>query len=181
MANKQHNHNDNNKELQPLLVLGPPFMFPTFEAQNLHNYRFLNAFSSQIPLHQFLAEQNVDPSSIQSILCSPRQKISADAIRLLPSLSLIVTTSNGTRHIDLAECSYRGIQVASIPGDQLAVDVADMTVGLLIDVMWNISAADRHLRKWGPSKPCNLSSGSKVSLIFLHYVHVLFILLCTCF
>ncbi|KAK7390072.1 hypothetical protein VNO78_25371 [Psophocarpus tetragonolobus] len=160
MAEK-HNHNDN-KELQPLLVLGPPFMFPVFEAQNLHNYRFLNAFSSQLPLHQFLTEQNIEPSSIQAILCSPRQKVSADVIRLLPSLSLIMTTSNGTSHIDLAECSHRGIQVAPIPGDQLAVDIADMVVGLLIDVMWKISASDRHIRKWGSSKPCNLSSGSKL-------------------
>ncbi|TKY63801.1 glyoxylate/hydroxypyruvate reductase HPR3 isoform X2 [Spatholobus suberectus] len=112
----KHNHNDN-KELQPLLVLGPPLVFPIFEAQNLHNYRFLKAFSSQLPLHQFLTKQNVDPSSIQVILCNPHQQVSADVIRLLPSLCIIVTTSAGTDHIDLAECSCHGIQVVSIGGD----------------------------------------------------------------
>ncbi|KHN04097.1 hypothetical protein glysoja_036633 [Glycine soja] len=107
MADKPHkNHNDNNKEHQPLLVLGPPFMFPIFEAQNLHNYHFLNAFSS----------------------FNPRQKISADFIGLLPLLSLIVTSSAGTDHIDLVECSHHGIQVVSVPGDQ-AKDVADMAGG----------------------------------------------------
>ncbi|TKY63798.1 Glyoxylate/hydroxypyruvate reductase HPR3 [Spatholobus suberectus] len=113
-------------------------------------------------IYAHLFRQNVDPASIQAILCNPRQKISADVIRLLPSLGIIVTTSNGTAHIDLAECSHGGIQVVSIPGDQLAEDIADMVVGLLIDVMWKVSATDRHIRKWGPSKPCNLSSGSKL-------------------
>ncbi|KAH1085927.1 hypothetical protein GYH30_017755 [Glycine max] len=159
MAEK-HNHIDN-KEIQPLLVFGPPLIFPTFEARNFHKYRFLKAFSSQLPLHQFLTEQNVDPSSIQAILCSPSQQVSADVIQLLPSLCVIVTSSAGTDHIDLVECSHHGIQVVSVPGDQ-AKDVADMAVGLLIDVLWKISAADRHVRKWGPSMHRNLSFGSKL-------------------
>ncbi|KAL5132962.1 Glyoxylate/hydroxypyruvate reductase HPR3 [Glycine soja] len=234
MADKPHkNHNDNNKEHQPLLVLGPPFMFPIFEAQNLHNYHFLNAFSSfktflllimlgngillspaiflLAPSPQNLSQKNDDlglihrwivvkfehhvcnpilsiltvgnykimselrgkpfafkecdnslpflpTQSIQTILCSPRQKISADFIGLLPLLSLIMTSSAGTDHIDLVECSRHGIQVVSVPGDQ-AKDVADMAVGLLIDVLWKISAADRHVRKWGLSMPQNLSFG----------------------
>ncbi|KAK7382167.1 hypothetical protein VNO80_00905 [Phaseolus coccineus] len=156
----QHNHKDK-KELQPLLVFGPPTIFPTFEAQNSHNYRFIKAFSSQFPLHQFLTEQKVDPSSIQAILCNPIQKISADAIRLLPSLRIIVTSSAGTDHIDLVECSRHSIQVVSAAADH-AADVAEMAVGLLLDVMGKISAADRYVRKWGPSMPLNLSSGSKL-------------------
>ena len=48
--------------------------------------------------------------------------------------------------------------------------------GLLIDVLWKISAADRHVRKWGLSMPQNLSFGSKVLLILLLYMHVLFML-----
>lgn len=86
-----------------------------------------------------------------------------------------MTSSAGTDHIDLVECSHHGIQVVSVPGDQ-AKDVADMAVGLLIDVLWKISAADRHVRKWGPSMHRNLSFGSKVLLILLIYMHVLFML-----
>ena len=107
---------------------------------------FLKAFSSQLPLHQFLTEQNVDPSSIQAILCSPSQQVSTDVIQLLPSLCVIVTSSAGTDHIDLVECSHHGIQVVSVPGDQ-AKDVADMAGGcwlmycgkflLLIDMLGN--------------------------------------------
>lgn len=174
----KHNLKDK-KELQPLLVFGPPTIFPTFEAQNSHNYRFLKAFSSQFPLLQFLTEQKVDPSSIQAIFCNPIQKISADVIRLLPSLRIIVTSSAGTDHIDLVECSRHGIQVVTAAGDH-AGDVADMALGLLLDVMGKISAADRHVRKWGPSMPFNLSFGSKVLLILLLILslHVLFITWC---
>ncbi|XP_017428174.1 glyoxylate/hydroxypyruvate reductase HPR3 isoform X3 [Vigna angularis] len=156
----KHNLKDD-REFQPLLVFGPPTIFPIFEAQNSHNYRFLKAYSSQVPLHQFLTEQKVDPSSIQAILCNPVQKVSADAIRLLPSLRIIVTTSAGTDHIDLVECSRHSIQVASTAGDH-AGDVADMAVGLLLDVVCKISAADRHVRKRGPSMPLNLSFGFKL-------------------
>ncbi|XP_014522918.1 glyoxylate/hydroxypyruvate reductase HPR3-like [Vigna radiata var. radiata] len=156
----KHNLKDN-KELQPLLVFGPPTIFPVFEAENSHKYRFLKAFSSKVPLHQFLTEQKVDPSSIQAILCNPSQKVSADAIRLLPSLGIIVTPSAGTDHIDLVECSRHSIQVASTAGDH-AGDVADMAVGLLLDLVCKISAADRHVRKRGPSMPLNLSFGFKL-------------------
>ncbi|WVZ16884.1 hypothetical protein V8G54_009866 [Vigna mungo] len=156
----KHNLKDN-KELQPLLVFGPPTIFPVFEAENSDKYRFLKAFSSQVPLHQFLTEQKVDPSSIQAILCNPAQKVSADAIRLLPSLRIIVTPSAGTDHIDLVECSRHSIQVASTAGDH-AGDIADMAVGLLLDVVCKISSADRHVRKRGPSMPFNLSFGFKL-------------------
>ncbi|WVZ17241.1 hypothetical protein V8G54_010223 [Vigna mungo] len=156
----KHNLKDN-KELQPLLVFGPPIIFPIFEAENSDKYRFLKAFSSQVPLHQFLTEQKVDPSSIQAILCNPAQKVSADAIRLLPSLRIIVTTSAGTDHIDLVECSRHSIQVACVAGDH-AGDVADMAVGLLLDVVCKISAADRHVRKRGPSMPLNDFFGYKL-------------------
>ncbi|KAL2337414.1 hypothetical protein Fmac_011860 [Flemingia macrophylla] len=157
---EKHTHNER-KELKSLLVLGPPLCFPSFEAQNLHKYHFLKAFSSQLPLQQFLTKLNVDPSSIQALVCSPLRKVSAEVIQLLPSLRIIVTTSVGTDHIDLAECSYRGIQVVSV-AECFADDVADMAVGLLIDVMWKISFADRLVRKWGHSMPVNLSSGSKL-------------------
>ncbi|RZC18746.1 Glyoxylate/hydroxypyruvate reductase HPR3 isoform E [Glycine soja] len=131
MADKPHkNHNDNNKEHQPLLVLGPPFMFPIFEAQNLHNYHFLNAFSSfkTFLLLIMLGNGILLSPAIFLLAPSPRQKISADFIGLLPLLSLIVTSSAGTDHIDLVECSRHGIQVVSVPGDQ-AKDVADMAGG----------------------------------------------------
>ncbi|KAK7293802.1 hypothetical protein RJT34_16677 [Clitoria ternatea] len=139
-------------KLEPLLVFGPPLIFQVFEAQNFHNYRFLKAFSSPLPLHQFLTTQNVDTSSIQAILCNPHQQVSADTIRLLPSL---------TDHIDLSECSRCGVQVVTVGGGQFAEDVADMAVGLLINVLWKISAADQHVRNRGPSRSWSFSLGCK--------------------
>ncbi|KAK7251318.1 hypothetical protein RIF29_34397 [Crotalaria pallida] len=156
----EHNHNDN-KELKPLLVYGPPLVFQLFESNNSHKYHFLKAFSSDLPLLQFLTTQNVEPSSIRAILCNPYQQVTADVIRLLPFLAIIVTTSIGTNHIDLPECHSRAVKVVSI-GALFADDVADMAMGLLIDVLCNISAADRYVRNLVPSKLWNLPLGSKL-------------------
>ncbi|KAK7280897.1 hypothetical protein RIF29_08459 [Crotalaria pallida] len=157
----EHKHNDN-KELEPLLVYGPPLVFQLFESNNSHKYHFLKAFSSHLPLLQFLTTQNVEPSSIRAILCNPHQKVTADVIKTLPSLSIVVTTSIGMDHIDLPECHSRGVRVVSI-GAMFADDVADMAMGLLIDVLCNISAADRYVRNSVPSKLWNLPLlGSKL-------------------
>ncbi|XP_019433351.1 PREDICTED: glyoxylate/hydroxypyruvate reductase HPR3-like isoform X2 [Lupinus angustifolius] len=161
MAVADEHYQDDNKELQPLLVFGPPLIFEVFESRNSHKYLFLKAFSIQLPLLEFLTTQNVDPSSIRTILCNQLQPITANVIRLLPSLALIVTTTIGNDHIDLPECNRRGVQVVNV-GSQSTEDVADMAVGLLIDVLYRISAADRYVRKWVPSKPWNLPPGSKL-------------------
>ncbi|KAK7293801.1 hypothetical protein RJT34_16676 [Clitoria ternatea] len=128
----------------------------------MYGFVIRDAFSSPHPLHQFLTTQNVDTLSIQAILCNPHQQVSADTIRLLPSLSIIVTTSTGTDHIDLSECSRCGVQVVTVGGGQFAEDVADMAVGLLINVLWKISAADQHVRNRGPSRSWSFSLGCKL-------------------
>ncbi|PON37391.1 D-isomer specific 2-hydroxyacid dehydrogenase, catalytic domain containing protein [Parasponia andersonii] len=69
-----------------------------------------------------------------------------EIIRQLPSLGLVVPTSAGVNHIDVSECRRRGIVIAD-SRESLSKDVADMGVGLLIDVSRKISAADRYLRK----------------------------------
>lgn len=54
-------------------------------------------------------------------------------------------SSTGLDHVDLAECSRRGIRVTNA-GDAFADDVADYAVGLLIATLRRISAADRFVR-----------------------------------
>ena len=57
-----------------------------------------------------------------------------------------MTTSAGLNHIDLQECHRRGVQVAGA-GTLFPEDVADVAVGLLIDVTRKISAAERFVRR----------------------------------
>ncbi|KAJ1413693.1 hypothetical protein SESBI_19516 [Sesbania bispinosa] len=149
------------RALEPVLVLGLPSIFPAFETLNSHKYSFLKAFPSKLPLPQFLATHNVNPSSIRAILCNPVQPLTADILHLFPSLGLVVTTSAGTDHIDLLECRRLAVQVVTAAG-LFAEDVADMAVGLLIDVLCKISAADRYLRNSVPSEPSNFPRRSKL-------------------
>ncbi|KAL0339387.1 UNVERIFIED_CONTAM: Glyoxylate/hydroxypyruvate reductase HPR3 [Sesamum angustifolium] len=62
-----------------------------------------------------------------------------------PSLRLVVTTSAGINHIDLVECRRRGIAVANAAGI-FSADVADLAVGLLLDVLRRISAGNRFVK-----------------------------------
>ncbi|KAK8307276.1 hypothetical protein V6Z11_D03G182700 [Gossypium hirsutum] len=71
--------------------------------------------------------------------------ISAEFLERLPVLELIVATSAGLNHIDLPACWSRGIVVTNA-SLAFAEDVADCAVGLLIDVLRRISAADRFVR-----------------------------------
>ncbi|KAK7292545.1 hypothetical protein RJT34_15396 [Clitoria ternatea] len=154
--------NKNIMELQPLLVLGLPSIFPAFETLNSHKYIFLKAFYSKLPLLQFLATKNVAPSSIRVILCDPRQRLTSDMLALLPSVGFVFTTTAGTDHVDISECHRRGIQVVSI-GSQAADDVADMSIGLLIDVLYKISSSNRFVKKGiVASKSCNFTLSPKL-------------------
>lgn len=88
-------------------------------------------------------------------------RISADVIRQLPSLRLVVTTSAGVNHIDLSECRARGIAIANA-GDVFSADCADYAVRLLIDVLRKISASDRCVRNGNWPTLGDFGLGSKV-------------------
>ncbi|KAF7825975.1 glyoxylate/hydroxypyruvate reductase HPR3-like [Senna tora] len=149
------------QNLPYVLVLGPPLTYSEFQPRYSSSYNFLNLSSSPLPLLQFLAAHRVHPSSIRAILCNPLQRVTADVLRSLPSLGVVITTSVGTDHIDLSECRRRGIRVATA-GGLSTEDVADLAVGLLIDVLRRISASDRCVRKLIRFEFLNLPLGSQV-------------------
>ncbi|XP_028769099.1 glyoxylate/hydroxypyruvate reductase HPR3 [Neltuma alba] len=149
-------------DLPRILVLGPPLIFRDFQSRYSHSYKFLNFFASSFSLPQFLSSLSIHPSSVRAILCNPMQRVPADVLRSLPSLGLIVTTSMGTDHIDMAECRRLGVRVATA-GGVYTEDVADLAVGLLIDVLMRISAANRCVRKLLRSEePRNTPPASRV-------------------
>lgn len=78
-----------------------------------------------------------------------------------PSLRCVVTTSAGVNHIDLEACAKRGILVANV-GETFSKDVADYTVGLLIDVTRRITMSDRYVRSGSWASRGSYPLGSKV-------------------
>lgn len=67
-----------------------------------------------------------------------------------PTLGFVLTASVGFNHIDLDECSRRGILVSHCP-DYATIAVAEHTLGLMLAVSKRIVEADRSMREgeWG--------------------------------
>ncbi|KAF5466921.1 hypothetical protein F2P56_016802 [Juglans regia] len=130
--------------LPQVIVPIPPTVLNFFGDTFSKKFELLKAWESPLPLDQFLAAH---AQSVQAMLCSSTgPRIVPEILRLLPSLRLVVTTSTGLNHIDLSECRRLGIAVADA-GEVFSEDVADMAVGLLIDLLRKVSAADRYVRQ----------------------------------
>lgn len=169
MAHPHHRSHDQQQQQQlpQVIVLLPPGRFKFFESQYSHKFHLFKAWESQLPLHQFLTTH---ASSVQALLSSANgPPITPQILRMLPSLRLIVTTSAGIDHVDLPECRRRGIAIANAR-NVFSVDVADVAVGLLIDVLRRISAADRYVRRglWATSRDYPLASKVSISNILHH-------------
>jgi D-3-phosphoglycerate dehydrogenase len=74
---------------------------------------------------------------LADILVVRSTKVTTEAIRAAPRLSLIIRAGAGVDTIDLATASERGIYVANCPGKNTAA-VAELAIGLLV-------AADRRI------------------------------------
>lgn len=154
-----------NQNLPQVLLLKPPPAFALFgdEFFSSNKFQFLKAYESSVPIDQFL-EANAE--SIEAILSSGGAAVTADILQQLPLVRLVVTTHAGLDHIDLAECRRRNIAVTNV-GNIFSDDVADHAIGLLIDLLRKISAADRYVRQglWGTNG--DFPIGCKVNILFL--------------
>ncbi|XP_031267768.1 glyoxylate/hydroxypyruvate reductase HPR3-like [Pistacia vera] len=163
---ENHNHeakaNQNYlcNSLPEVLVLEPPPVFKFHGDQLSKRFHFLKAWESPLPLHQYLT---IHSQSVQALLSSGRNPITSEIIQLLPSLGIIVTPSAGLNHIDLQECRRRQISIVTA-GTLYSEDVADLAVGLLIDVFKKISTADRYVRHglWASQPDYQFPLGSKL-------------------
>ncbi|KAG6417376.1 hypothetical protein SASPL_119530 [Salvia splendens] len=118
-----------------LLIIRPSALFIAHEDGFSAKFSLLKAYESPLPTETFLQEQ---AQSAAAVLCFAGSPITADLLRQLPSLGLVATSGTGVNHIDLAACRQRGIVVTN---------TADYAVGLLIDVMRKITAADGFVRR----------------------------------
>lgn len=150
-------------DLPYVLILKRPTAFSILGEHFFHSpkFQFLKPFESPLPLPRFLLTH---AQSVQAILTSASGSVTADIIRLLPRLGLVVTTSQGINHIDLSECRRRGIAVAGA-GTNFSTDCADFAVGLLIDVLRKVSAANRYVKQGLWSSQGNYPLGYKVVIL----------------
>ncbi|KAI7742043.1 hypothetical protein M8C21_030049, partial [Ambrosia artemisiifolia] len=155
----QH-HQSPSSELRQVLVLRPPPVFAVHEQDFSNRFHILKAYESPLPTHDFL---QAHAQSVKVVLCSAIGPITADVIRALPALQLVVSAATGVNHIDMAECRLRGIKVTNA-GDVFSDDVADAAVGLLIDVLRRVTSGDRFVRcgRWATSQD-EYSLGSKLA------------------
>lgn len=168
MEDDQHHQethvDDISQHLPQVLILedlDPPPILKHHGDYLSKKFKLLKAWESSLALDQFLATH---AQSVRALLCSGHYLLTANILRHLPSLQLVVTTSSGLNNIDFQECKRLGITVANA-GNAYAEDVADMAVGLLIDLLRKISSSDGFVRQglWSTTNG-GFPLGSKVLL-----------------
>lgn len=146
------------KALPQVLILKRPSLFSDYEYTFSPKFQLLKAWESPLPTTLFLT---TNAHSVKAVISSSSSPITADILRHLPSLQLVVATTVGLNQIDLSACRRRGISIANA-GKVLSEDCADMAVGLFIDVLRKISAGDRFVRSGLWSIQNDFTFGSKV-------------------
>ncbi|KAD3641272.1 hypothetical protein E3N88_30496 [Mikania micrantha] len=83
--------------------------------------------------------------SARIIIIIGSSPVKSEQLDQYPSVECVIGTIAGVDHIDLAECRRRNIRVTSA-GSAFSEDGADYAIGLLMDVLRRVSAADRFVR-----------------------------------
>lgn len=83
-----------------------------------------------------------------ALILTEIEVIDRHLLSTLPELALVGTARGGPANVDLVACAERGLPVLFTPGRN-AESVADFTIGLLLALVRQIPAAERHLRTDG--------------------------------
>ncbi|XP_073134119.1 glyoxylate/hydroxypyruvate reductase HPR3-like [Henckelia pumila] len=144
--------------------------FPTFEPSFLRslytNFTVLDPVAD--PPHPSFS---ILSKSVRVMLCVGPTPVTSDDLDRYPAVEFLVGSSAGVNHVDLDACRRRGIRVTSA-GDVFSDDVADYAVGLVIDVLRRVSAADRFVRasSWAAGETYAVASkvsGKRVGIVGL--------------
>lgn len=134
-----------------------------FSAALRERFAVLDFSASGEPLPAFLAAAAAAPDPPRAAIVVGGGSVVVDASLLdaVPSLRCVVSTGAGVDHIDLAECARRGVAVGN-SGEVYSTDVADYAVGLLLDVLLQVSAAGRYVRRGSWPVQGDFPLGSKL-------------------
>jgi len=146
-----------------VLQAGP---LPSILASRLSHLAPVQVLSEASDRNRFLAESGHE---FTVLVTTGTQGASGELIRALPRLQAICSLGVGFDAIDLDAARAQGVVVSNTP-DVLNNCVADLAMGLLIDVVRGLSAADRHVRRghWpnhGPTAPTTRVSGKRLGLL----------------
>ncbi|CAM0908120.1 unnamed protein product [Alopecurus aequalis] len=130
----------------PILLVGPPYA--SFNEALRERFRVLDFSASGQPLPAFLAAAAAAPEPPRAavVVNGGFVRVDASFLDAVPSLRCVVCTGSGVDYVDLAECARRGVAVGN-SGEVYSTDVADYAVGLLLDVLRQVSAAGRYVRR----------------------------------
>jgi lactate dehydrogenase-like 2-hydroxyacid dehydrogenase len=147
----------------PVLQVGP--LMPDLEAALSERYDATVLRHRDDPLPDGAAEH------VRVAVTSGRTGVSCSLMEALPHLGAIANFGVGYDTTDVDTAAARGVVVANTP-DVLTDCVADTAVGLVIDVMRRLSAADRYVRagSWPAEGPFPLTrrvSGARVGILGL--------------
>ncbi|KAL3362182.1 hypothetical protein AABB24_014850 [Solanum stoloniferum] len=155
MASSDQHQSPETTDLRLLIFHRSPKYGNTFLPKLKTLYRVLDPLDESDPSLLPLS------GSVRIMLCIGATPVTSDTLDKYPNLECIVGTSAGFDHFDLAECRRRGIRVTTA-GDSFSDNVADFAVGLLIDVLRRVSAADRFVRAGSWPIKGKFPLGSKV-------------------
>jgi lactate dehydrogenase-like 2-hydroxyacid dehydrogenase len=113
-----------------------------------------------------LTEVDGSPAGLTVAVTGGATVIGAAELEALPDLRAIANFGVGYDNIDIAEATRRGVAVSNTP-DVLTDAVADLAVALVIDVLRQVSAADRWLRRgeWAAGKRFPLTREVRGSVV----------------
>jgi glyoxylate reductase len=86
--------------------------------------------------------------NVDGLICFPYDTIDREIIECAKNLQVISTYSVGYDHIDLDAAKRKNIKIGYAP-DVLTGATADLTIGLILDVMRRITEGDRLIRAGG--------------------------------
>ena len=108
--------------------------------------------------------------AIQAVVTSGHTGISTALARRLPRMKLVAINGVGYDQVDTDAMLSLGIRVTNTP-DVLTADVADTAIGLMINAMRQLPAAERHVREghWprGASPLARTASGRRYGILGL--------------
>jgi len=120
---------------KPLVLLADP-LIPKFQSDLSARYHLLPAAGADAAA----------AASARALLTIDLPAVTADLIDALPALELVVASSVGVDHVDLAACRRRGIRVTNA-GDAFAADAADYAVGLTVAALRRVGLVQTNKKK----------------------------------